>query len=88
MDERATEALPVQQSGVKKSQGAIFSTGIRHDDERSAPTRRWLAQANQANMPHAIQATPPQSDNETYGEVSGVGGNGCKPVCLVKLYRT
>jgi hypothetical protein len=29
-----------------------------------------------------------QFDNDRYGETSGVGGNGCKPVCLLKLYRT
>jgi hypothetical protein len=33
---------------------------------------------------------PPSAwfDNETYGEVNGVGGNGCNPLCFVKLYRT
>ncbi|SEE83624.1 hypothetical protein SAMN02787142_4903 [Burkholderia sp. WP9] len=34
------------------------------------------------------RSSQPQFDNDTYGETSGVGGNGCKPVCLLKLYLT
>lgn len=59
------------------SPGSIPSASNRDSD--SGPKKPAVAATNKnLNLRH-------QFDSDRYGELSGVGGNGCKPVCLVKL---
>ncbi|RKR38208.1 hypothetical protein B0G82_6333 [Paraburkholderia sp. BL17N1] len=62
----------------------LLPTGIR----RREMFGTYFCRRRHPDSSRRRHSHPHQFDNDRYGETSGVGGNGCKPVCLLKLYRT